>query len=117
MTANPDTLQYILCIRYSIQFQEGQAGEARALIDSRSEVNAMTPVIAAKLGLSIWPTGIGTQKIDGSALKTYGMVIAEFSIQNKTDKIRFFVVTLLLADTSMEVVLGIPFLAFSNADI
>ena len=77
----------------------------------------MTPAFAAKLGLSIRPTGIGAQKIDGSALKTYGMVIAGFSIQDKTGKIRFFEETFLLADTSMEVVLGMPFLALSNADI
>ena len=77
----------------------------------------MFPAFAAKLGLSIWPTSIGAQKIDGSALKSYGIVIAGFSIQDKTGKIRFFEETFLLADTSMEVVLEKPFLAFSNADI
>lgn len=87
------------------------------MIDSGSEVNAMTPAVAAKLGLSTRPTGIGAQKIDGSALKTYGMVIAGFSIQDKLGRIRFFEETFLLADTSMEVVLGMPFLALSNADI
>ena len=40
----------------------------------------MTIAFVAKLGLSIWPTGIGTQKIDGSTLKMYGMVIAGFLI-------------------------------------
>ena len=45
------------------------------------------------------------------------MVIAGFSIQDKTGKIRFFEETFLLADTSMEVVLGMLFLALSNANI
>ena len=77
MTAIPEALQRVPCIRYPVQFQANQVG---ALIDSGSEVNAMTPAFAAKLGLSIRPTGIGAQKIDGSTLKTYGMVIAGFSI-------------------------------------
>ena len=64
----------------------------------------MTLTFAAKLGLSIQTTDIDAKKIDGSALKTYGMVIAGFSIQDKTGKIRFFEETFLLADTSMEVV-------------
>ena len=117
MIANSGAWKRVPCIRYPIQFQEDQVGEFRALIDFGNEVNAMTPAISAKLGLSIWPTGIGAQKIDGSALKTYGMVIAGFLIQDKTGKIQFFEKTFLLADTSIEVVLGMPFLALSNADI
>ena len=38
----------------------------------------MNPVFARKLGLQIWKTNIGVQKIDGSALETFGMVIADF---------------------------------------
>lgn len=45
------------------------------------------------------------------------MVIARFSIQDKLGKIRFFEGTFLLADTSIEMVLGILFLALSNANI
>ena len=77
----------------------------------------MNPVFAAKLGLSIRSTGIGAQKIDGSALKTYGMTIAGFSIQDNSGRAPFFKEIFLLADTSMEVVLEMPFLVFSNADI
>ena len=77
----------------------------------------MTPAVAAKLGLSIQPTSISAQKIDVSALKIYDMVIIGFSILDKTGKIRFFDKTFLLADTSMKVVLRIPFLTFSNIDI
>ena len=45
------------------------------------------------------------------------MVIAGFSIQDKIGKIRFFEETFLLLDTSMEVVLGMLFLALNNTDI
>ena len=77
----------------------------------------MTPTFAAKLGVSICLTGIDTQKIDDSALKTYNIAITRFLIQDKLGKARFFEETLLLADISMEIVLSIPFLALSNADI
>ncbi len=45
------------------------------------------------------------------------MAIAGFSIQDKLGKVRFFEETFLLADTSMEVVLGMPFLILSDAAI
>ena len=111
------TLQHASFIHYLVQYQRDQAGKVIALIDSNSEVNAITAVFAARLGLPILSTGIGAQKIDGSALKTYGMVIAGFSIQDKLSRARFFEETFLLADISMEVVLEIPFLPLSNADI
>ena len=46
----------------------------------------MTSIFAANLGFSIYLIGIGRQKIDNSALKTYGMAIVEFSIQVKLDR-------------------------------
>lgn len=45
------------------------------------------------------------------------MVIAGFQIQDKLGRVRFFQETFLLADISMKVVLGMPFLTLSNADI
>ncbi len=114
VTANLKALQRVPCIRYPVQFQVQQV---EALIDSGSEVNAMTPAFAAKLGLSTKPTGVGAQKIDGSPLATYGMAVAAFSLQDSLGKVRFFEETFLLADTSMKVVQGMPFLAFSNAGI
>ena len=117
MTASSEALQRVPCISYPVQFEGSQAGEVRALIDSGSEVNAMTPAFAAKLGLSTQPTNFGVQKIDGSALKTYGMTIVGFSIQDKSGRAQFFEETFLSDDTSMEVVLGMLFLALSNADI
>lgn len=77
----------------------------------------MTSKFAAKLDFSTQLTNIRAQKIDGLALKTYGMAIAGFLIQDKLGKIRFFEETFLLADTSMEMVLGMLFLTFSNKNI
>ena len=45
------------------------------------------------------------------------MVIAGFQVEEKLGRARFFQESFLLAETSMEVVLGMPFLAFSNVDI
>ena len=89
----------------------------QALIDSGSEVNAMTPAYASKLGLTIRKTDVGAQKIDGSHLATHGMVIAGFRLPDKLGRARFFQETFLLADISMEVVLRMPFLTLSEADV
>lgn len=77
----------------------------------------MHPAHAAKLSLSVRKTDIGTQKIDGSPLETFGMVIKGFSLQDKLGRVRFFQETFLLANTSIEVVLGMLFLTLSTADI
>lgn len=45
-----------------------------------SEVNMMTPNHASKLGLAIKQTNVEDQKIDGSPLKTYEIVIAGFRL-------------------------------------
>ncbi len=76
----------------------------------------MTPAYVAELGLITRKTSVGAQKIDSSPLETYGMVSASFSLQDSLERARFFEETFLLADTRIEVILEIPFLALSNAD-
>lgn len=76
----------------------------------------MTPAYASTLGLRVRKTDIETKKIDESPLETFGMVIARFSLQDKLGRARFFQETFLLANTSMEVILGMPFLTLSGAD-
>ena len=111
-------LDRVPCIHYPVQFRKDkERATIRALIDSGSEVNAMTPAYAKQLGFRTQRTNIGAQKIDGSLLATYGMVIAAFQVIDKLGRARFFQKTFLLADTMMEVVLGMPFLTLSNADI
>ena len=87
------------------------------MIDSGSEVNAIHPTFVKELGLPIRLTDIGAQKIDGTTLVTYGMVIAAFSITDKANRVRFFEETFLVANVSPEVVFGILFLTLSGADI
>ena len=106
------------CIYYPVQFQENQGQEqVRALLNSGSEVNAMSPAYAKRLGLKTWKTNVGAQKIDGSALETFGMVIADFQVEDKSGRPRFFQEIFLVADTKFEVILGMPFLKISNANV
>ena len=74
-------------IHYSVQFQEEQI---RALLDNDSEVNAMSPAYAKRLSLKTQKTNVRAQKIDGSALEIFGMVIADFQVEDKGDRPRFF---------------------------
>ena len=68
-------LQRVPCVHYPIRFKKK---EVQALIDSGSEVNAMSPAYASKLGLKVYHTDVRAQKIDGSTLETFGMVLASF---------------------------------------
>ena len=77
----------------------------------------MTPAHAAYLGLKVRVSNVGVQKIDGSSLAIYGMIIAAFQVVDKLGCSWFFQKTFLPADISMEVVLGMPFLTLSNVDV
>ena len=77
MAASLETilLQCIACISYPIQF----LGEKiRALIDFDSKANSMIPTYASKLGFWVHPTDVGAQKIDGSILERFGIVLGNF---------------------------------------
>ena len=71
-------LDRVSCICYPVQFRKDKSKDILALLDSESEVNAMTPAYAAYLGLKVRVTNVDAQKIDGSSLATYGIVIAAF---------------------------------------
>ncbi len=77
----------------------------------------MTPAYTRKLGFTTWKTSVKAQKIDGLPLKIYGMAPASFLLQDSLGRVWFFEETFLLTDTSIEMVLEIPFLSLSNADI
>lgn len=47
----------------------------------------MTLAYIMKLGIISQKTDVDAQKIDGSALETYGMVIVGFSVQNRLEKV------------------------------
>ena len=70
-------LERVPYIHHPLYFQK-DLQETRALIDLGSEINAMTPAYAAKLGFEVQKTDIGAQKIDGSTFDTLRMVLADF---------------------------------------
>ena len=72
-------LNRVSCIHYPVQFKKDTT-EVQALIDLGSEVNIIAPTYAKKLGLRVRKTDVGAQKIDGSTLKTYNMVITSFQV-------------------------------------
>ena len=77
----------------------------------------MTPAYAIQLGFQVLKTDVGAQKMNSSLLRTFGMVIAGFQIEDKVGKAWFSQESFLLAETSIEVVLGMPFFILSNANI
>ena len=109
-------LDRIPCICYPIWFKKSKV-QVQALFDSGSKINAITLEYALKLGLKIRPTDVGAQKINSSTFKTFGMVLASFQVEDTLGRAWFFWETFLLADLSVKVVLGMPFLTLSNADI
>ena len=103
-------------IHYLLRLRKVTA-DVKSLVDLGSEFNTMTLAYSAKLGLQVRKTNIGAQKIDGSTLDTFEIVLADFQVEDKLRRARFFQETFLLANISAEVVLGMPFLTLSNADI
>ena len=77
----------------------------------------MSSAYPKRLGLKTWKTNVGAQKIDGSALETFGMVIADFQVEDKGGRFRFFQETFLVANTKFKVILGMPFLKLNNANV
>ena len=87
------------------------------MLNNGSKVNAINPALIRKLGLYIQKTNVGAQKIDGSALKTFEIVIADFKLEDKVGRPRFFQKIFLIADIKFEVVLRMFFLKISNANM
>ena len=109
-------LDWVSYICYLIWFKKSKV-QVQALLDFGSEVNAITLEYILKLGLKICPINIKAQNIDGFILKTFGIVLASFQVENKLEKSRFFHETYLLADLSIKMVLEMSFLTLSNANI
>ena len=74
-------------IYYLIRFFKEQV---KALLDNSSKINVINPDIVWKLSLKILKTNIGAQKINSSALEIFEMVIADFQVEDKANKTRFF---------------------------
>ena len=115
--AREEALEYVSYMQYPVQFKDMSKAQGQDLIDSGSEVNTIPPTFVKQLGLPIRPKDVGVQKIDGTMLNTYRMVVAAFSMENKANQVRFFEENFLVANVSPEVVFGMPFLTLSAADI
>ena len=109
-------LAQVLCIRYPITFQK-KFMSVLALFNLGSEVNAIYLTLIQELGLSIRPTDVGAQKIDGTMLDTFGIVVTAFSMTDKANRVRFFKKIFLVTNISSEIVLGMPFLTLSNVNV
>ena len=114
VTNGSEEVVQVPCIYYSVQFQEHQV---KALLNSNNEVNTINLNYIWNLGLKIPRINVEAQKIDGSVLETFGIVIADFQIENKANKLRFFQEIFLVTNTKFEVILKMPFMKISNADI
>ena len=62
-------------------------------------------------------TNVGVQKIDGTTLKTYEIVVSTFSVADKDDREKFFKNSFLFADVKPNIELKISFLTISHANI
>ncbi len=70
-----------------------------------------------RLYIKIRNINSGAPKIDGTTLKTYGMVISNFSMSDKDDRERFFEKSFLLPNVKSDIVFGMLFLTINNTDV
>ena len=93
-TSREATLERVPYIWYPVQFHRKNDKDkdkgVRAQIDSGNDINAMHPAYATKLVLCTRKINIDLQKIDGSYLDTFGIVIADCLVKNKLRRVRFF---------------------------
>lgn len=68
----------VLYIYYPLRFQKNNQNKVWALIDFGSEINAITLVYTLKLSFRVRQINVGAQKINGSKLKTFEMVLTSF---------------------------------------
>ncbi len=109
-------MKRIPCLYYPCYFEKNSK-KVGTLLDLVSKVNVMTLVYTIKLGLKVRNINVKAQKIDDFILKTFEIVLVSFQVGDKLEKTRLFLETLLLTDTSMEVIPKMLFLIFNNADI
>lgn len=87
---NEIVLDKVPYIQYLIWFQKGGKKVTRALINSDSELNAMILAYPKQLGIQIRPINVRAQKINGSSVETFRIVIAGFKVIDKLGKVKFF---------------------------
>lgn len=87
------------------------------LFDINSEFNVIYLTFVKKPDLFIKPIDIRALKIDSIMLNTYKIVVVDFLILNKVNKIKFFKKPFLMTNVILEVIFRVFFLTLSIADI
>ena len=87
------------------------------MINLSSKINIIYSIYIIKLGLYNKKINISKQKIDEFYLNSFEMVIVDCLVQNKLKKIRFLLEIFMLANISLELVLGIYFFTFNKVNI
>ena len=77
----------------------------------------MISALTRKLGLHILKTNVRAQKINGFDIEIFRMAIADFQVEDKVGRPRFFQETFLMANTKFEMILEMLFLKISNANV
>ena len=77
----------------------------------------MSQIFPHCLGLKICKTNVEAQKINGTTLKTYGMIVSIFSVLDKDSQERFFEENFPLADINLHVIYEMLFLTMNNVDV
>ena len=87
------------------------------MLNNGNKINTISPGYAKKLGFKVWQTNIEAPKINSFDLKIFEIVIADFQIENKISRPKFFQKTFLVANTKYEVALGMLFLKFNSVNM
>lgn len=114
---NKVVLKRVLYIHYLLCFHKEKKNKMQALINCSSKINTMTLTYISKLGSRVRQINAGAQKINDSTFETFEIILVSFQVENRAERACFSQETFLLADTSMKMILGMPYLTFSNTDI
>lgn len=77
----------------------------------------MSPTYAKNLRLFIRKINVGVQKNNRLLLRTNGIILASFSLEDYLRRSEFFKEIFLIADISIEVILEMSFLSLSDAEV
>lgn len=85
--------------------------------NSNNKYNVMNFGYNKKLGFKVQKINIRAQKVNSSILKIFEIVSADFQVENKENRPKFFQKTFLIANIKFEVILEILFLKICKADM
>ena len=80
--------EQISCIQFLVKNWKYKIS-IQVLINFSNEINAITSADTFMLGIKVYLTAIGAQKINGSYFKTSNMVITRFQVLNKLGRAWF----------------------------